>query len=221
MLVSLVGLTSAVASSFSTNVEDVESFTTSVSLTTPANPPVPFPPTLWVRGEDGAGTLDLAPPPAADAGWTKLLVLGGEEVDLQTDPDEYVTWRSPVAPLGGFQLEGDVTLFIDQDRRDGDRMSGSLFVCPPEAPAHSGDCQELVTSIGTVGVDQGDDELPDDFEERQLPFGRLHETIPEGKELRLKVTNRRINFDGILSTRNWHLLWGYRSDRQSRWEIAP
>lgn len=221
MVVSLVGLTSAVASSFSTNVEDVESFTTAVSLTTPGDPPLPFPPILWVRGTDGAGTLDFHPPPTPDSGWTKLLELGGEEVDEQLDPDEFVTWRGPTATVADLLLDGDVTLFIDQDGEDVDRMSGALFVCPSSAPLHSHTCTEIVNGVGTAGVDQGGSEVPDDFEERQLHFGHVTATVPRGMELRLKVTDRKVHILETLSTRNWRLLWGYRTDRQSRLEITP
>jgi hypothetical protein len=221
MVVSLVGLTSAVASSFSANVEDVESFTTAVSLTTPGDAPVPFPPVLWLRGTDGAGTLDFSPPPTPDVGWTKHLELGGEEVDEQLDPDEFVTWRGPTATVEDLLLDGDVTLFLDQDGADVDRMSAALFICPPAAPLHSHSCTEIVNGVGTSGVSQGDDEVANDFEERQVHFGRVDATVPRGMELRLKVTDRKVHFTEILSTQSWNVLWGYRSDRQSRLEITP
>jgi hypothetical protein len=182
---------------------------------------VPFPPVLWLRGTDGAGTLDVNAPPVPDIGWTKLLELGGEEVDEQRDPDEFITWRGPTATVQNLVLNGDVTLFIDQNGRDIDRMSAALFVCPPSAVLDSTTCVEIKNAVGTVGASQGGAEVPDDFEERQVHFGHVSATVPVGRELRLKVTNRKVHFTELLSARSWNALWGYRSDRQSRLEITP
>ncbi len=232
MVVSFIGITSAMASSFTANSEDMLSFSTSTSLAVPCTPEV-LPVRLWVRGPPNAnGTLDLAAPGGFDDPAPEGEIERDEErVEDQRRAAAYLMWRSPPAPNDpvtrrcGYLLQGRVRVFIDQDGDDDDLMSAGLFTCPPSAPAHSDpevtDCDVIDEAVGGRGAEGTFDNGP--FQKREVDFGNFNQVIPAGQELRLKIVNRRgFGILGLfnLSDEDWNLRWGYRGDRKAQLTIG-
>lgn len=229
-VVAALGMVAVEAGGFSTSTEDITSFSTSTSLTVPCEPTA-LPDRLWVRGpvSSSPGSLDLIGPTVLDSPSVRRVEnFHGDagDVDVQADPDFYVTWASPPAPPCGYRLSGTVTLLIDQDGHRNHRLTAGLFSCPAAAPAHTTvpSCR-YITSNQANQVASSDQSDADGFLVRTVPFGALADTIiPEGEQLRLKVVNLkggRGPIEGGGSTADWNLKWGYRSDRQSQLVITP
>jgi len=219
-LLSLVGLSTAMASSFSFQAEDVSSFTTEVSISVP-DQPVPLTDQIYVRGpaSEATGTLDLQPPAANDSVTGRLLVLSTEPIELQADPTKYFTWQTPDAPPTGYSLNGAVTLWISQNGGGSNLMTAGLFSCPATAPSSSVTggavpCTLLRAAIAAPGVGGAG------YQERTVSFGTVTASIPAGHQLRLKVVNRAQDGAVVLSTSSWDLQWGYLPARQSRLVIS-
>jgi hypothetical protein len=211
----LLGLTAATASSFTTTTEDVATFSTPVSISVP---PYALPPVLYVRGSapGGFGDLDLIEPEGNDAVTRWELELDDDTLQGQSDPNRYLTWRTPPAPSGGFSLRGSVRLLIDQSGSGEDRLTAGLLSCPAAEAAPSTGCDAIAVAVADplAGGGQG-------FKERVASFGHLDVVIAPGHQLRLKIVNRDRDDDGaVVSTRSWVLQWGYLPARQSRLEIA-
>jgi hypothetical protein len=219
-----IGLAAVEAGGVQTSAEEIQSFSTSTSLTVPCTP-TPLT-QLWVRGPSTAvmGSLDTAVPAVFDSSSVFPVDNQVSEIGIQADPQAYVSWATPVAPMCGYRLSGAVTLEIDADGRRSDRLTAGLFSCPAGAPPETTvpTCRLIVTDQADR-VDEGDPEDADGFLVRTVHFLERVETIvPEGEELRLKVINKRpgpLQAGG--STRDWNLKWGYRADRQSVLVFTP
>ena len=113
-LLSLVGLSTAFAASISSKAEDIDSFSTDVSISVPGT--TPFPNIIYIRGGDDVppGALDLMLPVTNDHVTSKELILSTEAIGLQADLAKFYAWESPVAPAQGYSLTGDITLPLFQ-----------------------------------------------------------------------------------------------------------
>ncbi len=219
---SLLGLSSAFAASFTVQAEDIHSFSTPVSISVPT--PTPFPGTIFVRGQasGGTGTLDLKPPTTKDSVTSKLLRLSTEPIEAQADTTKHFVWRTAAAPASGWLLSGSVTLYIEQNGGGSNLMTAGLFSCPSAAPAvtittGTPACTPIKIAIGAPGGPGSG------YDERMVSFGVVGPvTIPSGSELRLKIVNRQTNGTStVISTSDWDLQWGYLPARQSKLVISP
>jgi hypothetical protein len=219
-----IGLAAVEAGGVQTSAEEIRSFSTSTSLNVPCTP-TPLT-QLWVRGPSTAamGSLDAAVPAVLDSPSVFLVDNQVSEIGIQADPQAYVSWATPTAPVCGYVLSGTVTLRIDQDGRRSDRLTAGLFSCPAGAPPQTTvpTCRLIVTDQADR-VDESDPEDADGFLVRTVNFlERVETVIPEGEQLRVKVINKRpgpLQAGG--STRDWSLKWGYRADRQSVLVLTP
>ena len=221
-VLALVGLSTAFAASFSTQAEDVESFTTDVSISVPG--PTPFPGTLFVRnGKTGApGSLDLVAPTTNDSVASKELILSAEAINLQTTSTKYFTWSSPTAPTNGYSLTGDVTLEIEQRDGPSNRMTAGLFSCPAASPVSTVTTGAEPCTIIAIGVAPALPSGGNGYLLRTVSFPDVAATIPSGSQLRLKLVNRASDPSlGTLSTVNFSIQWGYLPARQSKLVITP
>jgi hypothetical protein len=233
-LLALTGLTTAFASSFAVETEDVASFTPDVSISVPPSA-TRFPDLLYVRGAETVptGTIDLLQPNDKDTPQTQTVVLdttpppAGVDTRLkaQSSATMYRSWISPTAPAGGYLLEGEISLFISmQHNAATDRLTAGLFTCPspaasippstlPPATGLTTDCTEIVQAVsGQQGSGL----------EVKVDFGSVDVTVPFGSRLVLKIVNLNKASDGTtVSGQSWDVAWGYLPSRQSRLEIAP
>lgn len=208
----VLGLTTAVASSFSTNTEDLTTFSTAVSISVPIHE---LPDNLYIRGseDDAIGAIDLVPPEDNDSVSSRSIALGDETVQAQSDPASFLVWRTPPAPSGGYLLRGTATLYISQQNDPDDRFTAALLSCPASEPPASTGCSTIAVAIAEPETSGG-------VREREARFGPLDVIIPAGQELRLKIVNRRLDDAGaVLSDSDIVLQWGYLPARQSRLEI--
>ena len=219
-LLSLVGLSSAFAASFSTNAEDMTTFATDVSVSVPG--PTPFPNTIYITGGSDVppGDLELLTPADNNHTTTKLLALGTEAIEVQADPTKFYAWESPVAPAQGFSLAGDITLHVEQKDGGENRMTAGLFVCPAAAPVSTvttGADPCTVIAIGvSPAVPGGNGFLP-----RTVFFPDVSATVPVGSQLRLKIVNRQLDGVTVLSTKAFTVSWGFLPARESKLVIVP
>jgi hypothetical protein len=226
-VVAAIGLAAVEAGGFPTSAEDLSVYSTSTSLTEPCTP-TPLPAQLWLRGSSGAnpGSLDLAVPAVFDAASVRAIDNGFDRIWEADDRPDYQTWSSPSAPICGYLLTGHVTLLVDQDGSRDDRLTAGLFRCPatagPETTTPT--CQLLASDLADT-VANGVPRDSGGYLERTVSFDNgLNTLIPEGQQLRVKVVNERYSILIIFgggSLSDWHLKWGYRSDRQSRLVISP
>jgi hypothetical protein len=208
----VLGLTTAVASSFSTTTEDLTTFSTAVSISVPVHE---LPDRLYIRGseEDAIGGIDLLPPTDNDSVSSRSILLRDETVQAQSDPAAFLVWHSPPAPSSGYLLRGTATLYISQQNDPDDRFTAALLSCPATQPPAS-------TGCSTIAVATAEPETRGGVRERQARFGALDVIIPGGHELRLKIVDRRLDDAGaLLSDDDIELQWGYLPARQSRLEI--
>jgi hypothetical protein len=220
-LLVLVGLSSAFAASFSTQSEDIASFTTDVSISVPDNP-TPFPNVIYVRGDSATplGALSLVTPTANDNVKTKLLVLSTEAIGVQAGATKYFAWATPTAPAQGYSLTGDVTLSVEQKDGGANRMTAALLSCPADAPITTvttgvSPCVQIAVGISpAVGGGNG-------FLTRTVSFPDVSATIPSGSQLRLKIVNRATDGATTLSTKDFTVQWGYGPSRPSELVVVP
>jgi hypothetical protein len=206
---SVLGLGVAAANSFSSNSEDLTTFTTDVSISVPSSF---LPPVIYVSGD---GTLELVEPPNHHTS-TKDIILDSVSLESQADPARYITFASPPAPTGGFVLQGFVKLFIDQNRPGTNRMTAALLDCPASEPDASTGCTTIVLAVADP-LNQGGN----GFKERVVNFGSVTYTIPQGNELRLKIVNRAQQPIGTpVSSQDWTLQYGFLPARESRLTIS-
>ncbi|MET0904091.1 MAG: hypothetical protein ABWZ52_12685 [Acidimicrobiales bacterium] len=219
-LLSLLGLTTAFADTFSTNTEDVASFTTDVSVSVPG--PTPFPNTIYITGGTEVPPGDLALMiPVNNNVTSKLLVLSTEPIDAQADQTKFFAWESPVAPPQGFSLNGDITLNLEQKDGGANRMTAALFSCPEVAPTSTVTTGSPACSMIAVGVSPAVGG-GNGFLDRTVQFDNVSATVPAGSQLRLKIVNRARDATlGVLSTMDFTVQWGFLPARQSKLVIVP
>jgi hypothetical protein len=218
----LLGLTTAVAASFSVQAEDITSFSTPVSITPPA--PIPFPATIYLGGSGSAamGDLQLVPPSSNNPVQSRLVIKDTASVEAQAGPTKFATWRTtPPTPTSGYLLTGTVVLMgIEQNKGPDNRMTAALMNCPASAPASStspAPCTHIKTAIAPASTGNGNGYL-----ERTVNFGFITPTtIPFGNELRLKIVNQEAAGGTTLSVNDWDVQWGFLPSRQSTIEIGP
>ena len=214
-LLGLLGLSSAFAAGFTVQTEEVASFQAETSF---PDQPIPLGPTVYVRGEPiTPGELALEPPTKNEVE-RRTFVLGDAAVSVQaeTDPNRYFTWQTPTAPLGGYLVEGNTTLYIEQNQSASNQLAAALFDCDAMAPVDLSDpslCVQIgTTAYGTPGANASSN----GFQARSADFGALSHTIPAGHQLRLKIVNR----DNV-SVEDWDLQWGFAAvAANSRLEIT-
>ncbi|HJR25759.1 MAG TPA: hypothetical protein VJ804_09810, partial [Acidimicrobiales bacterium] len=138
----------------------------------------------------------------------------------QAAPNKFLTFRSPPAPSGGFLLQGFFHLYLDQDRPGDVRFTALLLDCapdPPEPPASTG-----CTQIAIASADQyfGQGENGNGTKDRVAHFGSVNHTIPQGRELRIKVVNQRENPPGLVVSTDdpIKISYGFLPARPSRLE---
>ena len=161
LALSAAGLFVARASKFTTTADDIATFSTSVSISTPSTQvcnPTPFPFPAFVR----ATNLEVGPgaPTGVDANLMSKDIEGATTpIESQTDTRYYATWVAPVAPCSGYTLSGTVLLDIRQsptNQRVREGLAAGLFDCPTTTFAqHSVGCTLLatggVTAYGGAG----------------------------------------------------------------------
>jgi hypothetical protein len=235
-LLLLLGLSTAFAASFSTEAEDIASFTTEVSISVP-DTPVPLPGTIYVGGGTGfaEGPLFLEQPPSFHT-QNRLVLLDVEDVQAQTDPAAFFTWKTnepPTTPPAGYLLDGIVTLIITQDELMTDRMTAGLFECeesatidsstPPSDPPllAAGECVLIVDAVASTTPISGNG-AGAGYKDRKVEFGDVGPVVIEpGHDLRLKIVNKSHDGVATVSTKNWNLSWGFNDARESFLTIVP
>ncbi|MGH9084842.1 MAG: hypothetical protein ACRDYW_05265 [Acidimicrobiales bacterium] len=213
-LLSLVGLTTAFATSLSVQTEDITSFTDEVDISVP---PKPLPPIIYIGGSggDAVGPLILVKP-TNNSTTDKLIVLDAAAVQPQVDTTKYFTWQTGGAPAQGWLLTGTVTLYLSQDGPGSNRMTAGLFECDASAPPDSASttaCTLLAAKVAD-SVASGSS----GFKDREVHFDPIAVpvVIDPGRQLRLKVVNQ-----SPASAADWRLQWGYNPARPSALEITP
>jgi hypothetical protein len=200
-LLSLVGLSTAFAASFSTQSEDVASFTTDVDITVP-NPPTSY----FLGGNDSILPGTLSATPVADSSVnSKAIDPGVLNVKAQTDTKKYHSWQTLPMPPGGLVLNGPAVLRIFQNGSV-DVATAGLFDCPggpPLAPTTA--CTQIAGDTSSSGTESAGTEVP-------IDFGYLNAMIAEGRTLRVQVVN--------LTAKKWNLQWGYKTNRESRLDLS-
>lgn len=210
-LLSGLGFFTARAATFSTNAEDVRSFTTSVSITvpttTPCTSPVAFAVPAWIRTLGGQRVLDLgtpdAPTPDAVDQQTVVWSTGGTSVASQAAGNALVRWSTAptVAPPCGWLLPSPVTVSLRTTLTFTVRVNtalqaqAGLFACDVGAPAATTTATPPVTpgcrllGTGVAEMDAGVDRPLSVPLTLTAPGTGPH--VPAGQELRLKVITAR------------------------------
>jgi hypothetical protein len=200
----LLGLTTAVAASFSVQAEDITSFSTPVEISVPDPPGLLT--TYWLRGMSNnlPGMLDPNPQ-GTDAVRSKRIDAGAQNVKFEEDTNRYHNWQTAPAPAPGLTIQGQVTLRTYLNGGTGPVTAG-LFDCPPGAtPASSGCTQIAGDATSAAGV--GDDST------LSVNLGVVNHTVLEGNRLRVQV----VILQGGSSA---NVQWGYKSNRPSRLEVT-
>jgi hypothetical protein len=200
----MVGLSTAVAASFTVQAEDITSFSTPVSISVPDPPGLLR--TYWLRGLSNnlPGVLD-PDPQGSDPVRSKRIEAGSTTVKGQTDPSYYHNWQTSPAPPSGIQIEGQVTLRTYLNGGTGPVTAG-LFACPPAATPASLGCTQIAGDATSVpGV--GEDSI------LSVDLGVVNHTVPEGNHLRVQVVI-------LTGGQSANVQWGYKSNRPSRLEIT-
>jgi hypothetical protein len=215
-LLSLVGLSTAFAASFTTQAEDVASFTTQVSISVPTTqPPVPAT-TYFLRGPastlPGELSLNAQNAPVQD----KQIKKDSKTVQQQDEATKYHTWQTLTVAGTPLTIGGEARLYITQKNEGGSRLTAGLFSCPAAAPPASTGCAQIGPSaVGPVPSGTG-------FVDITVVFPNLPLTsIPVGNQLRLKIVNTDKDSAGVVvSTQDWRLQWAYNAARQARLEFG-
>jgi hypothetical protein len=208
---SLLGFVVAAASSVSTNSEDIESFSTQVSISVPTTtvpPPQPLGPTIFLTGQ---GTLVQTM--TSNNTNTARIANAIDSVYTQSTPGSFFTFEGSPAPAAGFLLQGYVTLRIDQDKLITDRLTAALLDCPDLEPNASVGC----TPIGTAAVAEIAAGSGNGFKERTVHFGFIDYVIPAGRELRLKIVNRP---PASTAVPDFRISYGFNNARPSQLTIS-
>jgi hypothetical protein len=195
----LLSLSTAFAASFSTQAEDVASFTTEVSIPVPE----PEPTTFWLRGSSSTLPGSLVRPDPGDSDITfKFLVRDTESVQEQNETNKYHVWQTPTVTGAPLVIGGPTELVIFHGTFSNSRITAGLFDCPAAAAAAStvatGCVQIGASAVGT---------LPNPLDFVTVDFGNVPTTsIAVGHRLRVKVINQAAN-----STGNFFIWWGEMS----------
>lgn len=218
----LLGLSTAVAASFSVQAEDVATFSTDVSISVPDLEPTPFPNPLYVRSDkdDLVGDLLLKAPPKGSVQTMDLLRTTAaidDEARPPVDPGKisyWFTWISEPAPVNGFVLSGKVTLNLEQNGLSSNQLMAGLFDCAGDAAADSADAEQctLITSkLSDPATTTGQG-----YQERIVTFGQVEAEIDSTRQLRLKIIN-----PAAASAADWTLSWGFLPSRASQLVVTP
>ncbi|HEX4868471.1 MAG TPA: hypothetical protein VFV32_12735 [Acidimicrobiales bacterium] len=199
---SLLGLSSAFAASFTVQAEDIHSFSTPVSISVPSTSLV----ALYLGGEDNVlpGELATAANATVDTSVnSKAIDPGTLSVQAQTNTARYHSWQTVPAPAGGLVLNGPAMLKLFQNGSVGTVKAG-LFDCATASTATTA-CTQFAGDSSSLGGESASTETPVDF-------GSVTYTISAGRVLRLQIVNP--------SAHAWNVQWGYKSNRQSRLELT-
>jgi hypothetical protein len=213
----LLGLTTAFAASLTARSEDIDSFSTTVSISIPG--PTPFPTTIYIRGNSDTplGLLDLVLPTANDNVRSKDLLLSTETIQTQATSTKYFTWATPAAPAQGYSLTGDVTLSMHVMGGGSNRITAGLFSCPAAAAIETVTPACTAIAVGIAPAMAGGN----GFLVRTVSFPAVAATIPAGSQLRLKIVNRSPDGSTVLSTGTMRLAWGYGPSRPAELVTTP
>lgn len=213
-LLSLVGLTTAFAASFSVQSEDIKSFsspvsisvptttsTTAASTTTTTTPPTVFT-KYYLSGMPGTLPGPLNPLPESDQNnvQAKPIAPGTGTVQSQTLAVRYHSWQI-AAPTGGLSLSGYLKLVVTQVGTPG-TLRAAVFDCPADAGVTSLTCTRFAGD--SDGVEAGN--------VTTVSFGQVSRVIPAGRILRVQLMNA--------SLKDWSVQWGYKQNRESRLEVT-
>ena len=199
-LLSLVGLSTAFAASFSTQSEDVDAFSTAVSISVPQSHVVAY----YFSGADLVLPGVLSPAPAPDNSVnSKAIEPGTLSTKLQTDATKMHSWQTAPVPVGGLVLQGTSTVRVFQNGSVGPATAG-LFVCASATTA-TDDCTQIAGDVSSLGTESAGTEVP-------ISFGNLSTTVPADSVLRVVIVN--------LGTKKWNLQWGYKTNRESRLDLS-
>jgi hypothetical protein len=198
-LLSLVGLSTAFAASFSTQAEDIDSFSTAVSISVPQNQLRSY----YLSGADSVlpGLISQSPPPSSSVN-SKSLDPGTLDTQAQIDTGKMHSWQTDPAPAGGLLLSGPATARIFQNGGD-DPITAALFICPTAATTATSACARVTADVSGTATMSG--EVP-------ISFGNVSATVLAGQRLRLVVVNR--------GAHKYNLQWGYKTNRESRLDLT-
>jgi len=214
-LLSLVGLTTAFAASFSVQSEDIKSFSAPVSISVPTTTTSTAPTTttappntkklvLYLNGAGLPGMLAEDPPvPRPNNVNDKQLSLGAGDVQEQTLSDRYHSWQTAPAPAGGVTYVGPATLRVFQNGPEG-RVRAALFSCGPAATPTAVACTQIGLSVLSA--------LPVD-NVAVASFPAFTALIPATHTLRVQIMNPE-------TSPQLKVQWGYKTNRESLLEIS-
>jgi len=198
---SLLGLSTAFAASFSVQSEDIASFTTDVSITVPPTPSTPQ--TLYLSGDDSTvpGLLATNPPEDTSIN-SRSIDQGTGSVQSQTNVLRYHSWETEPVRGSPWVLTGAVLRAFQNGSIA--PMTVALFSCPPAATPDSTGCTQIGVDQSSAGTESAGTEVV-------VTFAFTSASIPVGDRLRLQVID--------LTNNNWNIQWGYKSNRESRLDI--
>jgi hypothetical protein len=198
-LLSLVGLSTAFAASLSTRAEDVDSFSTAVSISVPQNQLLSY----YLSGAESVlpGLISQSPPPSSSVN-SKSIDPGSLDTQAQTDTGKMHSWQTDPVPAGGLVLSGPATARIFQNGGD-DPITAALFVCPTLSTTATSLCTRVTNDVSATAATSG---------EVAISFGNISKTLSAGQRLRLVVVNR--------GAHKYNLQWGYKTNRESRLDLT-
>lgn len=202
-LLSLLGLSTAFAASFTVQSEDIASFTTDVSISVPTTTVPSTPRILYLSGDEATNPGLIAESPPEDHSVNSLSIgCCSTSVQSQITAGKYHSWET--APITvPMTIIGPAVLRTFQNGSIGPIQAG-LFVCPATATPTSVGCQQVGTDRSSLGTESSGTEVA-------ISFSFAEATIPVGSTLRLQIVKP--------TNDNWNIQWGYKSNRESRLEV--
>ena len=197
-LLALVGLSTSFAAAFSTQSEDIASFTTDVSISVPQSTVRAY----YLTGADNAvpGVMTTTPPLGTSVNG-KQIDPDTEGTEAQTDPKKMHSWQTTAIPAGGLVLNGPATAYVFQNGGD-DPITAGLFRCATATTATLS-CARIAGDASGTATMSG--EVP-------ISFGNISATVPAGEFLRLVVVNQ--------GDKKFNLQWGFKDNRRSRLDLT-
>lgn len=198
----LIGLSTAMAASFSVQTEDITTFDTDVSISVPTTSSR----TYFLSGSEAVlpGGLSTSPETDATSGVrSKSVAPGTGTVKSQSAPDKYHSWQTVAASPTALVLNGPASLLVTLTGA-GSGLTAALFSCPASATPTSQLCTQIAAdTLGGPGLTNN---------EVIVDFGSVSATIPVGEQLRVQVMNS--------GTKSWNVQWGYKDNRPSALQVT-
>jgi hypothetical protein len=210
-LLLLLGLSTAFAASFSTQAEDVASFTTEVSISVPTTQPPGTVRPYYLTGADNLipGVMTTTPPGGTNVNGKQIDpgTAGTVGADPLLAPTKMHSWQTVIP--AGLVLAGNATAYLF--RTGGNvPITAGLFRCPAVDTVMS-DCFRLGGASDVQGTAEINGEVP-------ISFGSISETILVEQYLRLVVVNQVAEVKP--SSPKLNLQWGFKDNRQSRLDLT-